>query len=136
MTRLIWLLLTLLFSLSGSVIGELSDFERSSLAAKSEGPFVYRGLAKGEDPTAGLTARAPGAGNSEISHFAGKKQSQWISTTMDEATAVGKCGEHGAVRIDLGKVPSNVSDVSGGFPNGGRMSNWERGQPFNIDITK
>jgi len=45
---------------------------------------------------------------------------------MDEATAVGKYGEHGAVRIDLGKVPSNVSDVSGGFPNGGRMSNWAK----------
>ena len=35
MTRLLLLLLTLLFSLSGPVIGELSDFERSSLAAKT-----------------------------------------------------------------------------------------------------
>jgi hypothetical protein len=87
---------------------------------------VYRGLARGEDPTAGLTARAPGVGNSEISHVAGKKQSQWISTTKDEATAVGKYGEHGAVQIDLSKVGSNVSDVSGGFPNGGRMSNWAK----------
>ncbi|HBJ33564.1 MAG TPA: hypothetical protein DDZ51_02150 [Planctomycetaceae bacterium] len=92
-------------------------------AVESEGPFVYRGLARGEDPTVGLTARAPGAGNSEISHVAGKRQSQWISTTKDEATAIGKYGEHGVVRIDLSKVPSNVSDVSGGFDNGGRMSN-------------
>jgi hypothetical protein len=50
--------------------------------------------------------------------------SQWLSTTKDEATATGKYGEHRAVRIDLSKVPSNVSDVSRGFPNGGRMSNW------------
>jgi len=34
MTRLILLLLTLLFSLSGSAIGEYSDFGRSSFAAK------------------------------------------------------------------------------------------------------
>lgn len=31
-----------------------------------------------------------------------------------------------AVEIDLDKVSSEVSDVSGGFPNGGRMSNWAR----------
>lgn len=90
------------------------------------GPFVYRGLAKGEDPTDGLTARAPGAGNNELSHVAGKRDSQWISTTKDEAAAVGKYGENGAVRIDLSKVDSEVSDVSGGIPNGGRMSNWAK----------
>ena len=37
MTRLILLLLTLLFSLSGSAIGEYSDFGRSSFAAKTTG---------------------------------------------------------------------------------------------------
>jgi RHS repeat-associated protein len=42
---------------------------------------VYRGLAQGEDPTTGLRARAPGAGNSPVSHVAGQRQSQWISTT-------------------------------------------------------
>jgi RHS repeat-associated protein len=92
----------------------------------SEGTFVYRGLAKGEDATTGLTARSPGAGNSEISHVAGKMQSQWISTTKDKATAIEKYGEHGVVRIDLSKVQSSISDVSGGFLNGGRMSNWAR----------
>lgn len=95
-------------------------------AASGEGPFVYRGLAKGEDATSGLSARAPGAGNSEISHVAGKKQSQWISTTKDEATALEKYGEHGAVKIDLSKVTTNISDLSEGFPNGGRMSNWSK----------
>jgi len=35
MTRLLLLLLTLLFSLSGSVMGEYSDFGRSPLAAKN-----------------------------------------------------------------------------------------------------
>jgi len=35
MTRLFLLLLTLLFSLSGPAMGEYSDFERSSLAAKT-----------------------------------------------------------------------------------------------------
>jgi len=39
-------------------------------------------------------------------------------------TAVQKYGENGVVRIDLNKVKSQVSDVSGGFPQGGRMSNW------------
>ncbi|WP_211100302.1 RHS repeat domain-containing protein, partial [Azospirillum sp. B4] len=86
--------------------------------------FVYRGLAKGEDPAVGLTARAPDAGNSEISHVAGKRESQWISTTKSMETATEKYGENGAVRIDLNKVGSEISDISGGFPQGGRMSNW------------
>jgi len=38
MTRLFLLLLTLLFSLSGPAMGEYSDFERSSLAAKTLAP--------------------------------------------------------------------------------------------------
>ncbi|MDG4558486.1 MAG: hypothetical protein P9F19_14005 [Candidatus Contendobacter sp.] len=58
--------------------------------------------------------------------MAGKKESQWISTTKDEATAIEKYGEHGAARIDLSKVQSEISDVPGGLPNGGRMSNWAK----------
>ncbi len=108
------------------VTGARGGAGEAKMIAESEGPFVYRGLAKGEDPSGGLMARAPGAGNSELSHVAGKKQSQWISTTKDEATAVGKYGEHGAVKIDLSKVTSKVSDVSDGIPNGGRMSNWAK----------
>ena len=37
MTRLFWVLLTLLFSLSGPAMGEYSDFGRSLLAAKGGG---------------------------------------------------------------------------------------------------
>ncbi len=88
--------------------------------------YVYRGLAKGEDAAAGLFARSPGAGNSPISHVAGKDATQWISTTKDLNTALTKYGEYGVVRIDLNKVGSEVLDVSGGFANGGRMSNWAR----------
>ena len=40
--------------------------------------------------------------------------------------AIEKYGENGVVRIDLNKVNSKVSDVSGGFANGGRMSNWAK----------
>ncbi len=75
---------------------------------------------------AGLTARVPGAGNSPISHVAGKRDTQWISTTKDMDTAMEKYGQHGVVRIDLTKAGSEVLDVSSGFPQGGRMSNWAR----------
>ncbi|MBL9117111.1 MAG: RHS repeat protein [Verrucomicrobiaceae bacterium] len=94
----------------------------------SEGPFVYRGLKKGEDPTKGLNARSPGAGNSELQHVAGKRDSQWISTSKDPATASQKYNQDGAgvVKIDLGKVKSDVSDISGGIPKGGRFSNYAK----------
>jgi hypothetical protein len=59
------------------------------------------------------------------SHVAGKKLSQWISTTKDEEAAIGKYGEFGAVRIDLSKVKTDVSDVSGGFGKG-QISNWAK----------
>src|SRR5438093_1121018 len=55
--------------------------------AAAESNFVYRGLAEGEDITNGLVARAPNAGNTPISHVAGMRDSQWISTTKSEATA-------------------------------------------------
>ncbi len=96
-----------------------------SVAAK-EVNYVYRGLAEGEDVAAGLSARAPGAGNSPISHIAGKRDTQWISTTKDLNTALEKYGQNGVVRIDLNKVRSEVLDVSGGLAQGGRMSNWAR----------
>jgi RHS repeat-associated protein len=91
-----------------------------------QGNYVYRGLAKGENPAAGISARAPGAGNSPLSHVAGKRDTQWISTTKDLNTAIEKYGQNGVVRIDLNKVGSEVKDVSGGIANGGRMSNWAR----------
>ncbi len=93
-------------------------------AAKG-GNYVYRGLAKTDDITIGLMARAPNAGNSPISHVAGKRASQWISSTKDPLIALKKWGENGVVRIDLDKVYSTIIDVSKGFPNKpGMISNW------------
>jgi len=89
-----------------------------------EANTVYRGLAAGEDPAKGLTARAPNADNSPLSHVAGKRESQWISTTKDMQTAVEKYGQNGVVAIDLNKVKTAIVDLTGGIPNGGRMSNW------------
>jgi hypothetical protein len=109
----------------GGVVVKVAKAGEAAVAAE-EGQYVYRGLAKGEDSAAGLTARSPGAGNSELSHVAGKRESQWISTTKDKATAIEKYGENGVVRIDLNKVKTTVSDVSQGIPNGGRMSNWAK----------
>jgi RHS repeat-associated protein len=109
-----------------AAVTTLKEGKQAIQALEEEGNFVYRGLAKGEDPALGLTARSPGAGNSEISHVAGKIDSQWISTTKDKATAIEKYGQNGVVRIDLNKVNTTVSDVSQGIPNGGRMSNWAK----------
>jgi hypothetical protein len=80
------------------------------------GPIVYRGLAAGEDPAAGLVARAPGAGNSVASHIAGKRASQWISTTKSLDVALSKYGQNGVVAIDLSKIATPFVDVSGGIP--------------------
>jgi hypothetical protein len=110
---------------TGEGIGPALGLQTLKSGAKEVGEnFVYRGLSKTDDIASGIKARAPGAGNSEISHVAGKRDSQWISTTKDLNTATQKYGEYGVVRIDLNKVKSQVSDVSGGFPQGGRMSNW------------
>jgi len=101
----------------------------AGVAAKAaeEGQMLYRGLAKGESIENGLVARLPDAGNSEISHVAGQRASQWISTTKSRTIAFEKYGENGVVRIDLGKVTSPVSDVSAGFPGKpGMLSNWAR----------
>jgi hypothetical protein len=58
---------------------------------------VYRGLAAGENPAAGLVARAPEAANSVASHVAGARSSQWISTTRSLDIAIGKFGKNGVV---------------------------------------
>lgn len=88
---------------------------------------VFRGLAEGEDPAAGLTARAPGADVSPISHVAGKVESPWISTSKSLEVAMNKYGKFGVVGIDLSKVGTDVVDVSGGFPGmPGMLSNWAR----------
>jgi len=96
-----------------------------AVAADSGSNIVYRGLAAGEDPAAGLTARAPGAsGVSPVSHVAGKVQSPWISTSGSFEVASGKYGANGVVGIDLSRVGTQVVDLRGGFPGGGMLSNW------------
>jgi hypothetical protein len=105
---------------------EIRGFGAVEKAATAEGNFVYRRLAIGEDPALGLSARMPDAGNSELSHVAGKRDTQWISTTKSLDTALSKYGANGVVRIYLSKVGSAISGVSGGIKNGGRMSNWAK----------
>ena len=90
---------------------------------------VFRGLAAGDDPAMGLTARSPGIGNTPASHVAGAQQTQWISTTRSQQIAQDVFGKYGVVEIDLSKVPSAVADVSGGIPGlppNAMLSNWAR----------
>lgn len=125
-------------SLGAAGLGIVSDAGLAKLAGKgikagaealdvgkaAEHSFVYRGLAEGEDITVGLSARAPGAGNSPVSHVAGKIETQWISTTKDLNIALEKYGQNGVVQIDLSKIGTSFLDLSGGISQGGRMSNW------------
>ncbi|WP_158237995.1 RHS repeat-associated core domain-containing protein [Emticicia sp. TH156] len=96
--------------------------------ADDSGRYVYRALSKTDDITEGLSARSPGTPTKPISHVAGKKESQWISTTKDKATAVEKYNKegNGVVKIDLKKVKTEVKDISGGIDKGGRMSNYAK----------
>lgn len=97
--------------------------------AAGGGAKVFRGLAKGEETAGGLVARNVNAGNSPASHIAGKRDTQWISTTKDRDIAFSKYGEHGVVEIDLSKVSSEVLDVSDGVPGvppGGMLEHWGR----------
>jgi hypothetical protein len=92
--------------------------------------IVFRGLAADEIPANGLRARAPGAGDSPVSHVAGKRESQWISTTKD-LSVIGKYGygKHGVVAIDLSKVSTGIVDISDGIPGmPGMFSNWAKAQ--------
>ena len=88
----------------------------------------FRGLAPEDDPAVGLWARLPGAGNAPAGQVAGKRPSQWISTTLDEEIARNKYGEYGVVEIDLSKVNSAVVDFSNGIPGikGSQISNWAK----------
>jgi RHS repeat-associated protein len=98
--------------------------------ATNSGNLVYRGLRPDENPTNGLSARAPGAQNvSPASHVAGKRESPWISTTKDREVAITKYGEHGVVEIDLSKIKTEVVDLSNGIPGtskGSMISNWAK----------
>ncbi|HNI71298.1 MAG TPA: hypothetical protein PLO27_08250, partial [Marmoricola sp.] len=75
-----------------------------------------RQLADGEDAANGLVARNPNAGNSPVSHVAGQRDSQWISTTRDPAVAAEKYGSNGVAVIDLEKVPGQFVDLTAGLP--------------------
>jgi hypothetical protein len=108
-----------------SLVEKAGASAAESAGSRGASEMVYRGLAAGEDPAAGLVARAPGVtGVDPISHVAGKGASPWISTSKSLSVATEKYGENGVVGIDLGKVGSEVVDLSRGIPNGGRMSNW------------
>ena len=96
-------------------------------AFQAESRVVYRGLAAGEDISAGLVARSIDAGNSPISHVAGQTSSQWISTTSSLEIATEKYGANGVASIDLSKVGSQIVDYSNGIPGSpGMLSNWAR----------
>lgn len=97
--------------------------------AEGGGNIVYRGLAEGEDPAAGLSARNPAAGNDVVSHVAGARNSQWISTTKSLDIAQARFGENGVVQIDLSMVDSEIADLSNGIPGlspNAMLSRWAR----------
>ncbi|HTV42882.1 MAG TPA: DUF6531 domain-containing protein [Candidatus Sulfotelmatobacter sp.] len=99
-----------------------------SLAAEG-GTTLYRGLAEGESIAGGLVARAPGAGNDVISHVAGQRASQWISTTKSLEIAQQRFGQYGVVAIDASKVTTPIVDVSKGLPglpNNFMLPRWAR----------
>jgi hypothetical protein len=90
-----------------------------------KGNYVYRALAEGDDISNGIHARDPLANNSGTSHIAGKKQSQWISTTKDKSVAFDKYDSgFGVVRIDLNKAKTGVLDYSKGIGQKGMLNNW------------
>ena len=80
---------------------------------------VYRALSKDDDIEKGLLAKNPKANNTEQSHIAGKKDTQFISTTKDKKIAEEKYNKdgYGVVEIDLSKVDEEVIDVSNGIHN-------------------
>jgi hypothetical protein len=94
---------------------------------KAASNIVYRGLAEGEDPALGLTARNPLATNSPVSHVAGKRDSQWISTTKSLDVAMSRFGKNGVVQINLDQVAGEVVDLSHGIPGlpkNAMLSHW------------
>lgn len=93
--------------------------------------FVYRGLAFGENPAVGLVARVPTAGNSPMTHVAGREKIQWIPTSKSLIIAREIHGKKGCgvVAIDLSKVVTMVVDISGGVPGappGSKLHTWAR----------
>ena len=99
-------------------------------AAKSKN-VVYRSLAEGEaDKLAGgLTARNPAATNSPASHVAGKRDTQWISTSRSPDLPHPDWGKHGLVEIDLDRVANEIVDLTKGIPGlspNSMLSRWAR----------
>lgn len=81
-----------------------------------------------EFPIAGLVARATEATNSVVSHVAGERASQWISTTRSLEVAMSRYGQNGVVAIDQSKVgEQTVVDLTRsipGLPRNSMRSNW------------
>jgi hypothetical protein len=119
---------------AGEAAAAAGAAEAAGAAGAAEGVsgganIVYRGLAAGENPAVGLTARAPGIGNSVASHVAGARSSQWISTTRSLDIATERFGQNGVVGIDLSQVPGNVVDLTAGIPGLSpttMLSRWAR----------
>ena len=98
--------------------------EAPGLKQANKGQKVYRALSKSDNVTDGLKARNPAASATPAQHVNGKKDSQFISTTKSESTALNKFdGGNGVVEIDLGKVNGSVTDVSGGIPGASQKVN-------------
>ncbi|WP_344571105.1 RHS repeat-associated core domain-containing protein, partial [Kitasatospora viridis] len=93
------------------------------------GHIVYRALAKGEDPSVGLTARDPNnLAVRPLSHVAGKKRTPWISLSKNPDIAFDKYNQgNGVVAIDLRRIPYKYTDISDGpFPSSRRHSAYAR----------
>lgn len=80
MTRLILLLLTLLFSLSSSAIGKCSDFGQSTLAAKTATPIVdrVRQVAQQGYEYAVQNPRVPGLNRMQLGKDAEVQATRWM----------------------------------------------------------
>ncbi|MGE0493026.1 MAG: RHS repeat-associated core domain-containing protein [Vulcanimicrobiota bacterium] len=118
---------------AATVSGEAALGFSAAANAAEECPkgYVFRNLAPGENPSAGLQARAPGATEvTPMSHVAGKRLSPWISTakTSEAAMQFTKNGFFGQVKIDLSLVTTEIVDISSGpFGPAARMLNaWAR----------
>ena len=100
MTRLILLLLTLLFSLSGPAMGDNGDFDRCCLAAK--GTVVYRELSAADRIAldAGQPLMPKGTGGSILDHVRGQPTGH-ISVSETAAGTARFTGGNGLVGIDI-----------------------------------
>lgn len=110
-------------------LGEAARVGRAGHAAEEAAVTsgkLYRGLAQGDRPAEGIFARSIVVRNTPISHVAGQRASQWISTSKSLDVAM-RFGRHGVIEIDASKLATGTVDFSSGIPGvRGRLSNWAR----------